>query len=150
MLAYQLFQLSLTSSCFPFQESQVATNATKPRAEIVCIPYAFIPGLDLSSRAYHRAVQITSSTKSVNFTVSTTEDSVYSLLSLYSRTLFLFSSQIPLSLILKVLRLRAPSCSFSMPKTAGVMWSRMPCYLLVASSCRPPMTCCTTLVATVL
>lgn len=47
-----------------------------PRAETVCIPYALVPGLDVNSRAYKRAVQITTSVGELSLipTVSLSEE----------------------------------------------------------------------------
>lgn len=74
---HQLFLTELN-----LQETSVATDASsRSRAEIVCIPYAFLPGLDMSSRAYHRAVQITSGAKGVSFSIPATDESKCSLTS---------------------------------------------------------------------
>jgi hypothetical protein len=51
--------------------------AAKARAETVCIPYAFVPGLDINSRAYHRAVQITTGVKHSHFSATSPEDGIY-------------------------------------------------------------------------
>jgi hypothetical protein len=58
------------------QEAEVTGHTvTKARAETVCIPYALVPGLDITSRAYIRAAQITTGVKHVQFSSTSPEDS---------------------------------------------------------------------------
>lgn len=58
------------------QEAEVSgSSIPQARAETVCIPYALVPGLDISSRAYIRAAQITTGVKHVHFAATSAEDS---------------------------------------------------------------------------
>jgi len=58
------------------QEAEVTSRTvTKARAEAVCIPYALVPGLDISSRAYIRAAQITTGVKHIQSSATSHEDS---------------------------------------------------------------------------
>lgn len=56
---------------------QLSLQGSNPRAETVCIPYAFVPGINIGSRTYQRAVQLLTNPQHIRFASSTAERSKY-------------------------------------------------------------------------